>query len=184
MTTTSNAMQFSPVQSVKHRQGGVQQLLEMRTCDRRKHCPRRWTRAMHHCLFLTQGSLWSSTSPSGFEVFQKCLCSHNCFQEEYARIQQSGLPSPWPLSKPSVKDTHVRTLTNPSIFFWNESIRPRFTKTALWCSVILWRVSPCIETCSIGCLPTLFRKLGQRARRTMSFVSPFLTHFFTRNTRN
>lgn len=80
--------------------------------------------------------------------------------------------------------THVRTLTNPSIFFWNESIRPRFTKTALWCSVILWRVSPCIETCSIGCLPTLFRKLGQRARRTMSFVSPFLTHFFTRNTRN
>lgn len=83
MTTTSNAMQFSPVQSVKHRQGGVQQLLEMRTCDRRKHCPRRWTRAMHHCLFLTQGSLWSSTSPSGFEVLQKCLCSHNCFQEEY-----------------------------------------------------------------------------------------------------
>lgn len=185
MTTTSNAMQFSPVQSVKHRQGGVQQLLEMRTCDRRQHCPRRRTRAMHQCLFLTQGSLRSSTSSSGFEVLQKCLCSHNCFQEEYPGFRNQAFLHLGLWASLAWKTlTHVRTLTNPSIFFWNESVRARFTKTALWCSVILWRVSPCIETCSIGCLPTLFRKLGQRARRTMSFVSPFITHFFTRNTRN
>lgn len=159
------------------RQGSVQQQPEMRIYDHRN-----WTRVRYQ-LLLTQDSLWSSTSHSGFKLFQKCLNSHSCLQEEHARIKKLGLPSPWPPRQPSVRHrllTQVRTLTNPSIFFWNERVRARLRKTVhldvLW-SYGEWDLV-------LRPASNLFRKLGQHARRNMSFISPFITHAFTRNSKN
>lgn len=120
------------------------------------------------------------TLPPLLWVVPEVLNSHSCFQEEHARIQELDFPSPWPPSWPRVRDrllTQVRTLTNPSISFWNQSVRARLRKTvhfdALWSYGELDLV--------LRLAPALFRK---HARRNMSFISPFRTHSFTRNSRN
>lgn len=126
--------------AVKHSQGSVQQVPEMGKCD-----PESGTSA---CCWHRAAS--GQTLPALDWVVPEVLSSHSCFQEEHARIQELGFPSPWPPSWPRMRDrllTQVRTFTNPSISFWNQVSEQGLVKLCTLCSVILWRIRPCVETC-------------------------------------
>lgn len=178
-------MQFSPVQSVKHSQGSVQELPERRICDHRQHCLRRRTSQSHvpvpaadtrSSALVKHFPLWVGAVPEVPQQSQLLpgrVCQDSEIGPSFTLASQTA----------SMRDrllTQVRTLKNPSISFWNESARARLRKMvhfdALWSYGELDLV--------LTPAPNLFRKLGQHAKRNMSFISPFITHSFTRNSRN